>query len=385
MRLGRILPVICLLLLLSGCGTKGVKAPLPIDTDNGAAAESPTPAPTGALTPAPTESADPTPLVTEAANPVTPTPKTTGEDISNTAAPAPPALVGETIITEDELWAMYESENMPVVNITPYNGDFLVQYDGEVVWRFDWVYGKTGERHRIMFCEEGVRDVEILEPGRVRVLTDGFYREAGYRSFPSVRLGYAAAELDENGEPLPYEREKGNSSREKYWADIKEPSAFGRIARREVVTNALVDATGAQFVFGPPADLKGLSSFFAATTTPPATEISFDEEARGMTLIFRDTLLSSGDIPEFSDEQEERLYLDWLRATEITLPTEFPAGELYGSNPYISRATIEESGDDTVVKLYLTEKAEEYTVEISKTGPGDNGPYIRLILRGERW
>ena len=378
MRLGRILPVICLLLLLSGCGTKGVKAPLPIDTDNGAVAESPTPAPTGALTPAPTESADPTPLVTEAANPATPTPKTTGEDISNTAAPTPAG------ITEGGLRALYESEDMPVVSITPYNGDFLVQY-GEVAWGFDWVYGKTGERHRIMFCEEGVRDVEILEPGRVRVLTDGFYREAGYRSFPSVRLGYAATELDENGEPLPYEREKGNSSREKYWADIKEPSAFGRIARREVVTNALVDATGAQFVFGPPADLKGLSSFFAATTTPPATEISFDEEARGMTLIFRDTLLSSGDIPEFSDEQEERLYLDWLRATEITLPTEFPAGELYGSNPYISRATIEESGDDTVVKLYLTEKAEEYTVEISKTGPGDNGPYIRLILRGERW
>lgn len=77
----RIIPAICLLLLLSGCAANRDKAPLPTGTDNGAAAESPmpaptgapSPAPTGALTPAPTESADPTPVVTEAVNPVTPT------------------------------------------------------------------------------------------------------------------------------------------------------------------------------------------------------------------------------------------------------------------------------------------------------------------------
>ncbi|NLL45259.1 MAG: hypothetical protein GX250_00435, partial [Clostridiales bacterium] len=294
MRLGRILPVICLLLLLSGCGTKGVKAPLPIDTDNGAVAESPTPAPTGALTPAPTESADPTPLVTEAANPVTPTPKTTGEDISNTAAPTPAG------ITEGGLRALYESEDMPVVSITPYNGDFLVQY-GEVAWGFDWVYGKTGERHRVMFCDEGIRDVEIMKAGAIRVLTDGVFIETGYRGFPRILTGYAALLLDEHGRPLPYETIADNSIAHRYWADINEASALGR-TRREAVANALIDVTGAQFVFGPPADLKGLSSFFAATSTLPATEISFDEESRVMTLIFRDTLLSSGDIPEFSDE-----------------------------------------------------------------------------------
>lgn len=280
---------------------------------------------------------------------------------------------------------MYDDEYFLVEKITPYNGDFLVQY-GNGPWFFDWVYGKTGERHRVMFCDEGIRDVEIMKAGAIRVLTDGVFIETGYRGFPSILTGYAALLLDEQGRPLPYEIIMDNSIAHKYWADINEPSALGR-TRREVVTNALVDVTGAQFLFGPPADLRGLSSFFAATSTLPATEISFDEESRVMTLIFRDTSLSSGEVPTtISDEQEERLYQDWFQNFEINLPTEFPAGELYGSNPYISRASIEEDGSDTVAKLYLTERAEEYTVETGKVGPVDSGPYLRIILREHyRW
>jgi len=141
--------------------------------------------------------------------------------------------------------------------------------------------------------------------------------------------------------------------------------------------------TGAQFVFGPPAD--GIDGFYAAASTLPVTEVSFDEESRVMTIVFHDTSLRSGEVPEFTDEQEEKRYQDSLRFLGISLPTEFPAGELQGSNPYINKATIEESGTDTVVKLYLTEYAGKYTVESGKAGPMDNGPYMRIILRPSKW
>lgn len=373
MALRRIIPAICLLLLLSGCAADRDKAPLP--TESPAMTETPSPAPTGAH--------PPTPLVTEAVNTAAPTLEPPMESTGDTPIPTPAQSPG-AVTTEDEIRAKYEKEYFRVDKITPYNGDFLVQY-GDGPWFFDWVYGKTGERHRIMECGFGVRDVEILEPGVIQVLTDGVFYPNGYRGFPSILTGYSAVRLDENGRPLPYEREMGNFTIEKYWADISEASSFGR-TRREALTNALVDVTGAQFVFGPMADREGFESFYTASSTLPATEISFDEESRVMTLTFRETLLSSGDLPEFSDEQEERRYRDSLSFLGLTLPTEFPAGEFYGSNPYISRASIEEDGSDTVVKLYLTEKAEEYTVEAGKVGSMDNGPYIRIILREHgRW
>jgi len=378
MTLRKVLPVICCALLLSGCSTNPVETPLQTGPDNGTVTESPTPAPTGVPTHTPTGSGAPTPAVTEAANPVTPTPKPTTSVIS-TEAPA-----GGMSITEEELWEIYGREFFRVDKITPYEGDFLVQYVYSEIC-FDWVYGTTGERHRIMECGFGVSDVEILEPGIIRVLTDGIYSSNGYRTFPSLIKGYASVRLDENGKPLPYERETGNFTIDTYWADIHEASSFGR-ARREAVTNALIDVTGAQFVFGPPADFNGLMAFYTSSSSVPVTEITFDEVSRVMTLTFRDTSLSSGDLPDFPNEREERQYRESLSFLGLALPTEFPAGELYGSNPFISRATIEESGGDTVATLYLTEKATEYTVEAGKVGPMDSGPYIRFILRERgRW
>jgi len=371
--LKRIVPALIAFLLLCGCAAGGEANP-PKQTGGNSPAPSATAGAGTDESPVPAQSSAPSPSVTEAANPVATKPGQPGE------TPQSSAPSGDSPISEDTLRALYESEGMPVQSITPYNGDYLVRYDGEVVWRFDWVYGKSGVRHKIMCCEEGVREVEIIRPGSIRVLTDGVYREAGYRRFPSVRLGYAGIELDENGEPLPYEKETGNSFRETYWADITEPSSLGSIGRREVVTNALVDVTGAQFVFGPPADIDGFSAFYAGTTQPPATEISFDEDSRVMTVIFRDTSLRSGEIPDFSKEQNRQLLFEPTLREQVKLPTEFPAGELSGSNPYISKATIEESGKDTVVRLCLTDIATEYTVETGKVGPVDHGPYIRIIL-----
>lgn len=150
MSLRRVIPLIIIFLLLCGCAAGGDaspqvtrgEAPSPSSTAGAGEAESPAPKQSAVLPPVPS------PAVTEAANPLTPTPApTTGQ------TPTPSAVARETPITEEEVRALYKSEGMPVESITPYKGDFLVQYsDGP--WWYDWVYGKTGERHRILICRK---------------------------------------------------------------------------------------------------------------------------------------------------------------------------------------------------------------------------------------
>jgi hypothetical protein len=303
---------------------------------------------------------------------------------SASASPGTAVSAGKAVKAEDEVRAMYkDNDGMTVQKITPYNGDFLVQYGlTGGPWWFDWVYGDSGTRYKLMFCDEGIRDCEIQGTGNIRVLTDGVNCNVPCRAFPHIQIASVSIVLDADGEPLPYgEAYPDSSGTETYWAGIDEASSFGMTGRREVVINASVGVSGVEFAFGPPADMEGFGSFFAAYCTPPGTEISFNKESRVMTIVFHDTSLSSGESPAFTNAAAEASYQQWLRDTGVIFPTDFPAGTLDGSNPLISKAAIQENGGDTVVKLILTENATEYTVESGYTGPDDMGPYFRIILR----
>jgi hypothetical protein len=57
-----------------------------------------------------------------------------------------------------------------------------------------------------MFCEEGIRKLEIIRRGCIRVLTDGKYCEFPSPHFPHYEIAYASVMFDENGEPITYDQ-----------------------------------------------------------------------------------------------------------------------------------------------------------------------------------
>lgn len=290
---------------------------------------------------------------------------------------------GKAVTTENEVRSMYkDDEGVTIEKITPYNQDFLVQY-GPVggPWWFDWVYGDSGTRRKLMLCYSGIRDVKIQGTGSIRVLTDGLSCINGYRSFPYIQTARVSIMLDVDGQPLPYKESYSESSRiETYWADINEASSFGMVDRIEAVINALVTVSGVEMAFGPRAGENGIADFAAAFCAPPETDIAFDVDSRMMTITCHNTSLKSGE-PAFTAPLVKSDFEQWLKRAGNPFPTNFPAGKLDGSNPLIEQATIQENGGDTVVTLILTEKATEYTVEFGYTGPDDMGPYFRVILR----
>jgi hypothetical protein len=289
----------------------------------------------------------------------------------------------KTNLTENDVRALYQdiSEHGAYIeNITAYQGDYLVQYGIGGPWYFDWVFGESGERYKLAFCYEGIREVKIIHRGSIQILTDGKYCVTPWRDFPHIQKTYVTYMLDEEGQPLPYGSSKLSEYESAYWAPIYETNSIG-IARRAVVTNALVDATGIQVVFGPPADKEGLVGFIAGTASPPDCQITYDEEDNAIIITCHDTALYSGEVETLSDPKEDEAYKRNISDMGVTFPTSFPAGELYGSNPKVSKAEISEEGSDTIIKVYLTELAEYYTAELGYVGPGDRGPYLRIIFK----
>ena len=299
-------------------------------------------------------------------------------------ASAGSSAAGTPVTSEDEVRAIYDGTDMTIYSITPYNGDFLVRYTpapDNGPWWLDWIYGQNGTRVKLMFCDQGIRECEIQAAGSIRVLTDGQNSEWAYRSFPHIQYATAILNLDENGAPVFDEDLYYYSSPETYWADITEPVSMGMAGRRETIIDMSMTVAGVDIAFGPPVDLEGFGSFYADVCTPPAAEFSYDADSRVLSVIFRDTSLSSGDVPVLDDEFLRNHYAKQLEETGVTFPTGFPSGPLEGSNPLIVSADVEESDADTLLKLVLTEDAAAYTVESGYTGPDDNGPYLRLILR----
>ncbi len=362
MKLCRILPVVLCALLLSGCAERVSK---------------------------PQSTCEPAPPDIQAVSPSGGEPESGAADAPGTETSAEASSGGADGLTEEEIRALYDDSVMTIYSITPYNGDYLVRYSPSPEsgpWLFDWVYGINGARVKLLFSNDGIRECEIRAAGSIRVVTDGHHSEWAYRSFPQIKYAAAAVSLDADGLPITSDDYRDFSTTETYWADISESISMGMEGRREVVTDAFVGVSGVEVAFGPPADTEGFGAFYAACCTPPAVDISSEADSRIMTVVFRDTSLSSGDMPDFDEDYKRESYQQYLEATGVTFPTSFPAGALEGSNPLIEKASIEEQGSDTFLTLHLTEEAVVYTVESGRTGPADRGPYLRFILRaGSDW
>lgn len=62
-------------------------------------------------------------------------------------------------------------------------------------------------------------------------------------------------------------------------------------------------------------------------------------------------------------------------------PTSFPAGVLETSNDFISRAEIQEVGENVVIALTLMDRAVEYTIEEGQLLWDESRPYLSLRFR----
>ena len=292
-------------------------------------------------------------------------------------------------VTEEAVRAVYEAEERVVLEITPYENDFLVWYGFDHGYRdetsryvdnsrFEWVYGTSGLRCPLLHCDRDVTSYEIPGSGAVEVLTGQRFANVSGNGFPVTLRARAALALGEDGEPLPYFVDSG--VQETYWAPVSEGHTVG-LERREVLVDARLTIDSLELVFGPPADPDGLSGFYAAASWIPLVEISCDESGRQMTLTCRETALTSGDPPRCDDADLQENYTQWLLDTGTELPTSFPAGTLTGANPFLQQAEVRERGGDTLITLTLTEDAGLYTVETGQLLRNESRPYLRLTFQ----
>ena len=292
------------------------------------------------------------------------------EKSSPEAEPAPEA------ITPESLKAEYEAEGFVVREIVPYEGDFLVYYGTEPYnGIFQWVYTDTGLRAPLLFSGREILEYEILQPGHIRVLVGGgnvFNGSA--RAFPVYECAHAALPVTQEGEPFADLYSSGHTRQEPYWAPLAKSHTFGWGHGDVALVDARIGASGLEAVFGPTAD--NLDGFFAAASSIPVTEPTYDEATHTFTLRFRSTTLSSGTRAEFTGENDRFAYEDL--AAICPLPTVFPAGVGEGSNNFIRSAEVREDGEDTLLILSLTEAAQKYTAEMGQLLQNESRPYLHL-------
>lgn len=135
------------------------------------------------------------------------------------------------VTTENEIRALYaldytdDPTNPPILSVTAYKGDFLVQrgWEGSGQW-LDWVYGKSGIRYEMMYLDEPLLDLKILRKAAVKAVIGGPNSYNGVPSFPHVETATLDFICDEQGIPLdcfPYSG-YGTSVSSTYWADSGE-------------------------------------------------------------------------------------------------------------------------------------------------------------------
>lgn len=288
-------------------------------------------------------------------------------------APAP--------ITADSLRAEYEAQDFQVREIIPYEGDFLVYYGTEPCnGGFQWVYADTGLHAPLLFSPQEVLDHEIEFEGRIRVLTGGSNMINGFMSFPSWRSAAASLPLTQEGETVTDAYQSGSVQQETYWAALDRSYAFGWDHGSVALVEVRVTANGVDAVFGPTA--ANLGGFFAAASSIPVTQTSYDSSSHTMTLRFQNTALTSGERTAFADEAERKNYTEY--AALYHLPTVLPAGAVAGSNDFIKQAEVRQDGADTLLVLTLTELTEQYTVECDQLLKNESRPYLHLALRETR-
>lgn len=328
----RLIPVLFMLLLLTGCGAQPDAA----------------------------ESSTPTDLMPYQ------------ESSVQGATPAEP-------ITVESLKAEYEAEGVIVREIVPYEGDFLVYCGTEPCnGIFQWVYTETGLRAPLLFSGREILDYEIGYKGYIRVLVGGgnVFNGAA-RNFPIYECAHAALPVTQAGEPFADLYSSGHTRQEPYWAPIETSHTFGWGHGEVALVDVRIGANSLEAVFGPTAD--NLDGFFAAASSTPVTEPIYDETAHTFTLRFHETTLSSGTRTEFTDENDRFVYEDL--AALCRLPTAFPAGTVEGSNEFIRSAEVRKDGADTLLILALTETAQHYTAETGQLLQNESRPYLRLAFR----
>ena len=295
------------------------------------------------------------------------------------------------VTTEEEVRALYapdyekDSTDPPILEIIPYEGDFLVRrgWENDGQW-MDWVYGQSGIRRNLLSLGEPLLSYEIQGQASVEVVAGGPSIINGVPAFPYVKN--VSLNLDEQGMPLDYNAYSGGETgySSPYWAGAGESYYMGMQGRREAVRSAQIDASGVTVAFAPLADG---SDFVAAYCEIPYTLVSLPEKGNMLSITFYDTFLDSGKLAD-------GVTTDYLHSYGSLYPEDFPAGELTGSCVLIQKAEIAQEGNNVVLTLTLdTDRLSEdplkgeddayflFTADASHTGIADNGPYFRLQLR----
>ena len=286
-------------------------------------------------------------------------------------------------VTEESIRTLYGWEGYEVRALTPYEGDFLVEYGYANDPNFsllDWVFCATGRRVQLTAMDQ-FEAYEIIAAGQVRCTTTGQSAVVPWKGLPET---YTVRVLGDQDGVIDSNWTETETTHETAWLDPAEPLYLGywedggpaESERYEQLYDARIDADGLSFSFIPSGDsMERFQSFFPAATTTPSMETSFDPATRRFTLRLYNTSLESGTTGSALNGD-----LAAMGYPENLYPCSFPAGSLGRDSHFLTDVTIQEEGEDVVVSAVLTERAYRFTVETSNLGY-DNIPSFRIIFR----
>lgn len=315
---------------------------------------------------------------------------------AQTPPPVSPSPVAETTpaaydftvlpVQEESIHTLYGWEGYEVRKITPYEGDWLVEYGYENAPDFSllaWVFGQTGRRVQLTAMSQ-FTSYEITGPGQVHYTATGQSAATPWNSLPEKATVRVLG--DENSKLVP-EWTDVETSYEPVWLDPAQPLFIGATEegpvysqRYEQLYDARMDADGLSFSFIPNGDsMEKFQSFFPAATSIPGFSTAFDPDSRRFTIRLYNTCLESGGVGTEAEEWSgEGVY------PEDLYPYSFPAGSLGRDSHFLKDVTVAQDGEDVVVSAVLTDRAWRFTVETSNLG-GDNIPSFRIVFREYDW
>ena len=289
-------------------------------------------------------------------------------------------------VQEESIYTLYGWEGYEVRKLTPYEGDWLVEYGYENDPNFsllDWVFGETGRRVQLTAMSQ-FTSYEITGPGQVHYTATGQSAATPWNGLPEKATVRVLG--DENSKLVPGWIDV-ETSYEPVWLDPAQPLFIGATEegpvysqRYEQLYDARIDADGLSFSFIPNGDsMEKFQSFFPAATSIPGFSTAYDPDSRTFAIRLYNTCLESGGVgTEAAEWTGEGVYPEGL------YPYSFPAGSLGRDSHFLKEVTIREDGEDVVVSAVLTDRAYRFTVETSNLG-GDNIPSFRIVFREYNW
>lgn len=300
------------------------------------------------------------------------------------AETTPAAGCGFTVlpVQEESIHTLYGWEGYEVRKLTPYEGDWLVEYGYEGDSDFSllaWVFGQTGRRVQLTALSQ-FTGYEITGPGQVHYTATGQNAVTPWNGLPQKATVRVLG--DENSKLVP-EWSDVETSYEPVWLDPAQPLFIGATEegpvyaqRYEQLYDARIDADGLSFSFIPNGDsMEKFQSFFPAATSTPGFSTTYDPDSRTLTIRLYNTCLESGVLNSALNKN-----LNTMGYPENLYPYSFPAGSLGRDSHFLKDVTIREDGEDVVVSALLTDRAYRFTVETSNLG-GDNIPSFRIVFR----